>query len=61
MVRAGVVVHPREWMHSGYSEIQSLPKRYSIIDRVTLAPLSGGQGADRGNSLKKSDNPTRFS
>ncbi len=41
MVRAGVVVHPREWKHSGYSEIQSPPKRYRIIDRVTLALLLG--------------------
>ena len=39
MVRAGVVKHPAEWMHGGYSEIQSPPVRYGIIDVPALMEL----------------------
>lgn len=39
MVRAGVVKHPSEYIFSGYFEIQSPPKRYSIINRKTLLEL----------------------
>jgi putative transposase len=39
MVRAGVVSHPQAWAHSGYSEIQSPPSRYRIIDLEALAQL----------------------
>jgi hypothetical protein len=41
MVRAGVVSHPVEWVHSGYREIQEPPKRYAIIDLEGLAALCG--------------------
>jgi putative transposase len=41
MVRAGVVDHPRDWMESGYREIQSPPGRYRIIDRAALCELIG--------------------
>jgi putative transposase len=41
MVRAGVVKHPAEWVHSGYREIQAPPERYGIIDLVTLSALTG--------------------
>lgn len=41
MVRAGVVTHPREWLCSGYNEIQEPPKRYAIIDLTCLAGLCG--------------------
>jgi len=41
MVRAGVVRHPREWAASGYREIQALPDRYRIIDRLALIELFG--------------------
>jgi hypothetical protein len=41
MVRAGVVGHPVEWVHSGYREIQEPPKRYAIIDLERLAGLCG--------------------
>jgi putative transposase len=41
MVRAGVVRHPREWMESGYREIQAPPKRYRIIDQEALLKLLG--------------------
>lgn len=41
MVRAGVVKHPREWVHSGYHDIQSPPERYSIIDIDVLMELGG--------------------
>ncbi len=41
MVRAGVVQHPAEWMYGGYNEIQNPKKRYSLIDRNSLAGLLG--------------------
>lgn len=41
MVRAGVVAHPAQWKHSAHHEIQSPPKRYRIIDRISLASLLG--------------------
>jgi putative transposase len=41
MVRAGVVSHPREWVNSGYREIQRPPKRYAIIDLRELTALCG--------------------
>jgi hypothetical protein len=41
MVRAGVVSHPREWVHSGFVEIQRHPKRYGIIDLRELSTLCG--------------------
>jgi REP element-mobilizing transposase RayT len=41
MVRAKVVGHPSEWAFCGYNEIQSPPKRYSIIDRKRLMELVG--------------------
>jgi putative transposase len=41
MVRAGVVKHPSNWVHSGYHEIQKPTKRYAIIDRRTLIALCG--------------------
>jgi len=39
MVRAGMVQHPSEYCVGGYNEIQNPPKRYSIIDRVSLRKL----------------------
>lgn len=39
MVRAGAVAHPSQWRESGYCEIQRLPQRYRIIDRVELGRL----------------------
>jgi hypothetical protein len=41
MVRAGRVNHPREWVHSGYGEIQEPPERYAIIDLGGLTALCG--------------------
>jgi len=41
MVRAGVVRHPSQWLHSGYREIQNPPKRYGIIDLPRLSALCG--------------------
>jgi putative transposase len=37
MVRACVIVHPREWAAAGYHEIQGLRQRYRIVDRLALA------------------------
>lgn len=39
MVRAGVVKHPAEWPHGGYTEIQAPPQRYAVIDREALKEL----------------------
>ncbi|MBU0942905.1 MAG: transposase [Proteobacteria bacterium] len=39
MVRAGMVQHPSEYCVAGYNEIQHPPKRYSIIDRISLRKL----------------------
>ncbi len=39
MVRAGVVRHPSACVISGYNEIQTPPKRYSIINRQALNNL----------------------
>lgn len=39
MVRAGVVVHPQEWIHSGYNQIQRPPQRYATIDFESLMGL----------------------
>jgi putative transposase len=41
MVRAGVVTHPAEWVHSGYREIQAPPQRYAIINLERLMSLCG--------------------
>src|SRR6185295_15199214 len=41
MVRAGVVRHPTQWMHGGYREIQSPPRRYQLIDLEQLSQLCG--------------------
>lgn len=41
MVRAGVVSHPRDWVHGGYREIQQPPKRYRVIDLEKLSALCG--------------------
>lgn len=45
MVRTGVVRHPSEWgQFSGYNEIQTPRKRYSLIDHNQLASLLGMEG-----------------
>ena len=36
MVRAGVVVHPREWGWCGYQELSGLRRRYRLVDRDGL-------------------------
>jgi len=41
MVRAAAVKHPADWVHAGYNEIQSLPRRYRCIDVAALATLLG--------------------
>jgi len=40
-LRNGVVRHPREWPHGGYSEIQSPPERYRLINRQKLVDCCG--------------------
>jgi putative transposase len=39
MVRAGIVNHPADWKQSGYKEILSDKKIYSIIDPESLKEL----------------------
>ena len=39
MVRAAVVKHPHDRIHSGYKEIQSPRKRYGMIDFKNLMGL----------------------
>jgi len=39
MVRAGVVKHPRDWVASGYHEIQTPSQRYRIVDLRALMYL----------------------
>lgn len=41
MVRAGVVRHPSEYDISGYNEIQTPPKGYSIVNQQALHKLFG--------------------
>ena len=41
MVRNGVVDQPSAWAHGGYNEIQSPPRRYSLIDRERLLQCCG--------------------
>ena len=47
MVRAGVVTHPREWVHGGYCEIQHPRQRYRLIDRERLRDLAGASGGEQ--------------
>ena len=37
---AGVVDHPCDWAHAGYSKIQQPPQRYVIIDYPRLLKLA---------------------
>jgi len=41
MVRAGVVNHPKEWINSGYNEIQNPKQRYNLLDLKRLPILFG--------------------
>ena len=36
MVRAGLVLHPADWPHCGFHEIQQTPAKYRIIDQGAL-------------------------
>jgi putative transposase len=39
MVRAGVVTHPKQWIHSGYHEIQKPKERYGMLAFKSLVRL----------------------
>jgi putative transposase len=41
MLRAGVVMHPRDWLMGGYREIQNPPARYAVIDQAALLDVLG--------------------
>ena len=41
MVRAGVVDHPEQWRHGGYTEIQSPRRKCVLIDNDALIKLAG--------------------
>jgi putative transposase len=47
MVRVGVVNHPSEWPFSGYNEILTPPRKYSLIDWRRLLALLGLDDSDR--------------
>ncbi|MBD3317650.1 MAG: transposase [Chitinivibrionales bacterium] len=46
MVRAGVVTHPREWLHCGFHEIRNPKKRNGIIAHPKLLELLGTSSHD---------------
>ena len=46
MVRAGVVKHPQQWIHSGYNEIQKPKQRYGLIDVKSLIRLLSIESQD---------------
>jgi len=41
MVRAGVVYHPRDWVHGGYVEIQNTRRKCILVDYEKLCHLAG--------------------
>lgn len=41
MVRAGKVMHPREWRWCGYDELTGERRRYRIIDQARLLSVTG--------------------
>ena len=45
MVRAGVVLHPREWRWCGYDEIVGQRGKYLVLDREKLLELSDAGSA----------------
>ena len=47
MVRAGVVLHPGEWMYGGYNDIQNPKQRYSLINRQKPRALLGIKDDDQ--------------
>ena len=46
MVRAGVVKHPKKWIHSGHNEIQRPKQRYGLIDLKRLIRLLSMESED---------------
>jgi putative transposase len=44
MVREGIVSHPAQWIHGGYSEIQASPPCHGVIDVGALRDLFGFGG-----------------
>lgn len=47
MVRAGAVRHPKEWIDSGYHEIQRPRRRKGVVDHKRLCELVGAATIDR--------------
>jgi len=41
MVRAGAVIHPREWAYCGYHELMGKKARFNLIDDSKLSELIG--------------------
>lgn len=41
MVRAGVVIHPSEWLMCGYNELQNPQERYNLLDQKGLMEFCG--------------------
>jgi putative transposase len=47
MVRAGVVDHPSQWLHSGYNEIQRPRRKNVLIDYGKVMELLGADNYDQ--------------
>jgi putative transposase len=47
MVRAGVVSHPLEWKHCGYTDLFGGRLRYVVLDRELLLELMGAKDMDQ--------------
>jgi putative transposase len=47
MVRAGVVDHPSQWLHSGYNEIQRPRRKNVLIDYEKVMELLGADNYDQ--------------
>jgi putative transposase len=47
MVRAGAVIHPDQWLHCGYHEIQEPRRKNVLIDYERLKDLIGTRSYDR--------------
>jgi putative transposase len=45
MVRAGAVVHPREWRWCGYDELAGERRKFLVLDREKLLELTGTPSA----------------
>ncbi|MCC6450314.1 MAG: transposase [Candidatus Aureabacteria bacterium] len=55
MMRAGVVLHPSEWVWCGYSEFMGLRVRYRILDIPTLLVMLGFSDVENARKFYRED------